>query len=177
MQAKRSKNSDALSFSGLGRAGRGETPFSFAQTRDSKNLENIRENTTLKNRESTESSADSESGADSKTITESNAEILKDAQLIESSHIDSGTITESKEILKNEKTQNLGGAESKFSLDSVFSLEKVLRTGHFSLIFAPQKWRNFAIVLGLRYRTPLFTFSKASRKFFEVVDCVSCLDS
>ena len=117
------KKSGALSFSGLGRAGRGETPFSFAQTRDSKNLENIRENTTLKNRESTESSADSESGADSKTITESNAEILKDAQLIESSHIDSGTITESKEILKNEKTQNLGGAESKFSLDSVDCLE------------------------------------------------------
>ena len=67
-------------FFGAGESGERETPFSFAQTRDSKNLENIRENTTLKNRESTESSADSESGADSKTITESNAEILKDAQ-------------------------------------------------------------------------------------------------
>ena len=44
---------------------------------------------------------------DSKTITESNAEILKNAQL-----------TESKEILKNEKIQNLGGAESRAFTES-----------------------------------------------------------
>ena len=94
LQAKRSKNSGALSFSGLGRAGRGETPFSFAQTRDSKKLESIRENATLRNTES-------------KVDSESSAEILKDTQLTESSHIDSETITESKEILKNEKRQNL----------------------------------------------------------------------
>ena len=65
------------------------------QTRDSKNLENIRENTTLKNRESTESSA----------------EILKDAQLSESSHLDSETSTESKGILKNGQGRNLSGTK------------------------------------------------------------------
>ena len=52
LQAKRSKNSGALSFSGLGRAGRGETPFLFAQTSDDENLENIREKETLRNTES-----------------------------------------------------------------------------------------------------------------------------
>ena len=82
-------------FRGWGERGEENTPF-CEKTQDSKKLESIRENTTLRNLES----------------TESNAEILKDAQL-----------TESKEILKNEKTQNLGGAESKFSLDSVDCLE------------------------------------------------------
>ena len=48
LQAKRSKNSGALFFSGLGRAGRGETPFLFAQTSDDENLENIRENVNLR---------------------------------------------------------------------------------------------------------------------------------
>ena len=102
LQAQRSKNSGALFFSGLGRAGRGETLFSFAQTSDDENLENIRENTTPRNLES----------------IESNAEILKDTQLSESSHLDSETITESKEILKNEKIQNLGGIESKAFTES-----------------------------------------------------------
>ena len=96
------QKSGALSFSGLGRAGRGETLFSFAQTSDDENLENIRENTTPRNLES----------------IESNAEILKDTQLSESSHLDSETITESKEILKNEKIQNLGGIESKAFTES-----------------------------------------------------------
>ena len=49
------QKSGALSFSGLGRAGRGETPFSFAQTQDSKKLENIRENAILRNLESIDS--------------------------------------------------------------------------------------------------------------------------
>ena len=48
LQAQRSKNSGALFFSGLGRAGRGETLFSFAQTSDDENLENIRENVNLR---------------------------------------------------------------------------------------------------------------------------------
>ena len=47
--------SGALSFSGLGRAGRGVTPFLFAQTQDSKKLENIRENAILRNLESIDS--------------------------------------------------------------------------------------------------------------------------
>ncbi|WP_394996958.1 hypothetical protein [uncultured Helicobacter sp.] len=58
LQAKPQQKSGALSFSGLGRAGRGETPFLFAQTSDFEKLENIRENTTLRN---LESSTDSES--------------------------------------------------------------------------------------------------------------------
>ena len=52
LQAQRSKNSGALFFSGLGRAGRGETLFLFAQTSDDENLENIREKETLRNTES-----------------------------------------------------------------------------------------------------------------------------
>ena len=76
-------------FRGFESAGRGETPFLFAQTRDSKKLENIRENTTLRNLESTESKADLESNP-----TKPNA-------FTESSPIDSVTSTESKaEILK-----------------------------------------------------------------------------
>ena len=75
LQAKRSKNSGALSFSGLGRAGRGETPF-CEKTQDSKKLESIREKETLRNLEFTESS-----------------------------HIDSETSTESKEILNNKQRQ------------------------------------------------------------------------
>ncbi|WP_395002904.1 hypothetical protein [uncultured Helicobacter sp.] len=101
LQAKRSKNSGDF-FGALRVRGGDNTPF-CEKTQDSKKLESIRENTTLRNRESTESSVVSES----KTFTESSAEILKDAQLTESSPLDSKTITESKEILKNEKTQIL----------------------------------------------------------------------
>ena len=71
-------------FRGFSERGEGN-PFFFCDTQDSKKLENIRENTTQRNLESTESSADSES----KTFIESSAEILKDAQLSESSHLDS----------------------------------------------------------------------------------------
>ena len=81
-------------FRGWGERGEGNTPF-CEKTQDSKKLESIRENTTLRNLES----------------TESNAEILKDAQLSESSHLDSETITESKEILRSEQRQNLNNAE------------------------------------------------------------------
>ena len=42
------QKSGALSFSGLGRAGRGETPFSFAQTSDDVNLGSIRESVNLR---------------------------------------------------------------------------------------------------------------------------------
>ena len=143
-------------FFGALASGEGINPFFFCDTQDSKNLENIRENASPKNKkiqnlngiesvqfltdsraqnlgsaeskeilnnkqkqnlgniESTESSTDSES----KTFTESSAEILKDAQLIESSHIDSATFTESKEILKNEKIQNLGGTDLKVIIES-----------------------------------------------------------
>ncbi|WP_394997102.1 hypothetical protein [uncultured Helicobacter sp.] len=74
-------------FRGWGERGEGNTPF-CEKTQDSKKLESIRENTTLRNRESTESSVDSKAS-------------------IESSPTDSETSTESKEILKNEKTQIL----------------------------------------------------------------------
>ena len=98
--SKAQQKRGALSFSGLGRAGRGETPFLFAQTSDSKKLENIRENASLRGLESIESSVDSES----KTHTESGTDLK--------------AITESKEILKNEKTQNLGAAESRAFTES-----------------------------------------------------------
>ena len=42
------QKSGALSFSGLGRAGRGETLFSFAQTSDDETLEHIRESVNLR---------------------------------------------------------------------------------------------------------------------------------
>ena len=89
LQAKRSKNSGG--FFGALASGEGITPLFAKKQSDFENLGNIRENTTLRNRESTESSVDSES----KTFTESSAEILK-----------------------NEKTQNLGGAESKTFTES-----------------------------------------------------------
>ena len=63
--------------------GEGINPFSFCANKRFEKLDNIRENTTLRNLESTESSVDSESNI------ESSAEILKDAQLSESSHLDS----------------------------------------------------------------------------------------
>ncbi|WP_394908222.1 heavy metal translocating P-type ATPase [uncultured Helicobacter sp.] len=83
------QKSGALSFSGLGRAGRGETPFSFAQTQDCVKLENMSENEILRNRESnpqiltsTESGAENpqthnldSNKADSKTHTESQADL------------------------------------------------------------------------------------------------------
>ena len=93
MQAKRSKKSGALSFSGLGRAGRGETPFLFAQTSDDEKLENIRENAILRNLESTESSP-----------------------------TDSKVITESKEILNNEQKQSPSGVESSTDSESRFKV-------------------------------------------------------
>ena len=74
LQAKRSKKAALYLFRGFSERGEGKPPFLFAQTRDSKKLENIRENAILRNLESTESSV---------------------------------------EILKNEKTQNLGSTESK----------------------------------------------------------------
>ena len=90
LQAKRSKNSGG--FFGALASGEGITPLFAKKQSDFENLGSIRENTTLRNLESTESSADSES----KTFTESSAEILKDAQLTESSHIDSEASAESK---------------------------------------------------------------------------------
>ena len=103
------------------RSGEGINPFFFCDTRDSKKLENIRENAILRNLESTESSADSESkthtkskgipkseqgqnlsnaefgeskaDSQSRAFTESKVEILKSVEL--------------KEVLKNEPIQNL----------------------------------------------------------------------
>ena len=117
------------------------TPFLFAQTRDSKKLENIRENAILRNLESTESSP-----TDSKVITESK-EILNNEQKQSPSGVepstdsesrfkvleldsessstepntDSKTSTESKEILNNAQRQNLSpkeSTESKADLES-----------------------------------------------------------
>ena len=106
LQAKRSKNSGG--FFGALASGEGITPLFAKKQSDFENLGSIRENTTLRNLESTESSADSES----KTFTESSAEILKDAQLTESSPLDSKTITESKEILNNAQRQNLSNTQT-----------------------------------------------------------------
>ncbi|WP_394995771.1 hypothetical protein [uncultured Helicobacter sp.] len=94
LQAKPQQKQRRFILFGAGESGERGNPFSFAQTQDSKKLENIRENATLRNTKS-------------KVDSESSAEILKDTQLTKSSHIDSETITESKEILKNEKRQNL----------------------------------------------------------------------
>ncbi|WP_394995198.1 hypothetical protein [uncultured Helicobacter sp.] len=111
MQAKRSKNSGALFFFGALGAGRGETPFLFAQTRDSKKLESIRENTSLKNLESIESSADSKASIESKEILKNekiqNLGGAEPRAFTESSPRDSKTRTESKEILNNAQRQNL----------------------------------------------------------------------
>ncbi|WP_394995069.1 hypothetical protein [uncultured Helicobacter sp.] len=101
---------------GAGESGERGNPFFFCDTQDSKKLESIRENASLRNRESTESSVDS------KTITESNAEILKNEKIqnlggaesrafTESSSTDSETHTKSKEILKNGQGQNLSGTK------------------------------------------------------------------
>ena len=87
-------------FGALRVRGGDNTPFLFAQTSDSKKLENIRENASLRGLESIESSVDSES----KTHPESGTDLK--------------AITESKEILKNEKTQNLGAAESRAFTES-----------------------------------------------------------
>ncbi|WP_395003322.1 glycosyltransferase [uncultured Helicobacter sp.] len=118
--SKAQQKRGALSFSGLGRAGRGETPFSFAQTQDSKKLENIRENASLRNLESIESSVEilgstqltesSLADSESKTFTESSS--MDSKTITESSPIDSEISTESKEILKNEQRQNLSQKES-----------------------------------------------------------------
>ena len=116
LQAKRSKKAALYLFRGFSERGGDNTPFSFAQTRDSKKLENIRENAILRNLESTESSVEilknektqnlgsTESKVDSKTITESSC-------------IDSKTYAESKGILRSEQRQNLTikeSAESRF---------------------------------------------------------------
>ena len=120
LASKAQQKRGALSFSGLGRAGRGETPFSFAQTQDSKKLENIRENASLRNLESIESSVEilgstqltesSLADSESKTFTESSS--MDSKTITESSPIDSEISTESKEILKNEQRQNLSQKES-----------------------------------------------------------------
>ncbi|WP_394994781.1 hypothetical protein [uncultured Helicobacter sp.] len=56
MQAKRSKNSGG--FFGALASGEGINPFFFCDTQDSKKQRNIRENASLRNLESTESSAE-----------------------------------------------------------------------------------------------------------------------
>ena len=83
MQAKRSKNSGG--FFGAGESGERGIPLFAKKQNNTQNLENIRENTTLRN---LESSTDSESSS-----TEPNT--------------DSKTSTESKEILNNTQRQNL----------------------------------------------------------------------
>ena len=90
---KQSAAKTAAAFSGLGRAGRGETPFLFAQTSDDEKLENIRENAILRNLESTESSP-----------------------------TDSKVITESKEILNNEQRQSPSGVEPSTDSESRFKV-------------------------------------------------------
>ena len=80
---------------------KGYSPF-CEKTQDSKKLENIRENTTQRNLESTES----------RTFTES-------------SRIDSETITKSKEILKNAQKQNLESTTFKADLESNNSLDSI----------------------------------------------------
>ena len=94
------KTAALYSFRGFSERGGDNTPFLFAQTSDSKKLENIRENASLRGLESIESSVDSES----KTHTESGTDLK--------------AITESKEILKNEKIQNLGDAEPRAFTES-----------------------------------------------------------
>ncbi|WP_395003630.1 hypothetical protein, partial [uncultured Helicobacter sp.] len=83
-------------------------PLFAKKQNDFENLGSIRENTTLRNLESTESSADSES----KTFTESSAEILKDAQLTESSPLDSKTITESSHIDSEASAESKADSQS-----------------------------------------------------------------
>ena len=79
------------------------------KTNDFENLGSIRENTTLRNLESTESKADSESKAENLGSTESKT-------FTESSPTDSKVITESKEILNNEQRQSPSGVEPRFKV-------------------------------------------------------------
>ena len=79
-------------FRGWGERGEGN-PFFFCDTQDSKKLENIRENASLRNLESTESSP-----------------------------TDSKVITESKEILNNEQKQSPSGVESSTDSESRFKV-------------------------------------------------------
>ena len=88
MQAKRSKNSGG--FFGAGESGERGIPLFAKKQNNTQNLENIRENTTLRN---LESSTDSESSS-----TEPNTDSKIDA--------------ESREILKIEQRQNLSLKES-----------------------------------------------------------------
>ena len=108
LQAKRSKNSGG--FFGALASGEGITPLFAKKQRNTQNLESIRENATLRNRESTESNAEilgstesKDSKADSKTITESTKANVESTQskadseskaFTESSPRDSQTRTE-----------------------------------------------------------------------------------
>ena len=111
LQAQRSKNSGG--FFGALASGEGITPLFAKKQSDFENLGSIRENTTLRNLESTESKADSESKAENLGNTES-------------SPTDSKTRTESKEILKNGQGQNLSPKESTESKVDSESRFKVL---------------------------------------------------
>ncbi|WP_394997665.1 invasion protein CiaB [uncultured Helicobacter sp.] len=111
LQAKRSKNSGG--FFGALRVRGGDKPLFAKKQNDFENLGSIRENTTLRNLESTESKADSESKAENLGNTES-------------SPTDSKTRTESKEILKNGQGQNLSPKESTESKVDSESRFKVL---------------------------------------------------
>ena len=82
----------AAAFSAIKGIEEGITPLFAKKQSDFEKLENIRENASLRNLESTESSADSKTS-------------------IESSHLDSETSTESKGILKNGQGRNLSGTK------------------------------------------------------------------
>ena len=96
-------------FFGALASGEGITPLFAKKQNDFENLGSIRENTTLRNLESTESKADSESKAENLGSTESKT-------FTESSPTDSKVITESKEILNNEQRQSPSGVEPRFKV-------------------------------------------------------------
>ena len=96
-------------FFGAKGSGEGITPLFAKKQNDFENLGSIRENTTLRNLESTESKADSESKAENLGSTESKT-------FTESSPTDSKVITESKEILNNEQRQSPSGVEPRFKV-------------------------------------------------------------
>ena len=57
-------------------------------------------------------------------------------------------------------------------------LIKVLRIGYFDWIFAPQKWRNFAIALrSCTAACTIIDIGQSLDEVFGVVDCVNCLES
>ena len=104
MQAKRSKNSG--DFFGAGESGERGIPLFAKKQSNTQNLENIRENTTLRNLEPIESSADSKASIESSpTDPEASAESKADSEskaFTESSPRDS----------EQEQTQNLTIKES-----------------------------------------------------------------